>query len=370
MAGTASEGWFRDEPFREIADAAPVSLWRIDASFKHDWVNKHWLDFTGGRLEEEVAFAWVDKVHPDDRERVLEEFDRAFDAREPTAVEFRLQGKDGRYRWFHDSGTPYYRDGEFAGFVGSCLDVTERKQAERHLEILRAKLIERSGAEAAGMLAASIAHGVSQPLLAIGAHAGDLERLIAGRQDLPADFAAAVAAIRSAVDRGQEIAGNCRDVLANGTAERRREDVAAVLRSTEDLIRAHPAAGAALVWEMEPDLQACLSAAQIRQVLLALAVNGLQAMEGMVDPVLAISAARWGRTAVVSVADRGPGVAPAAREHLFKASVSAKSGGMGLGLYLSRLIVAAHHGRIWFEDNADGGAAFRFTLPLVVLEQS
>ena len=130
MASTAPGDFFECERFREIADAAPVGLWRINASFEQDWVNKHWLDFTGGRLEEEVGFAWVQKVHPEDREHVIEEFDRAFNAREATVVEFRLQGRDGRYRWFLDRGVPFFRDGEFSGFVGSCFDISERKEAE------------------------------------------------------------------------------------------------------------------------------------------------------------------------------------------------------------------------------------------------
>lgn len=127
MADPSGEEELARERFREVADAAPVALWRIDATFQHDWVNKHWLDFTGGQLEDEVAFGWIEKVHPDDRERVLEEFDRAFDEREAASVEFRLRGTDGQYRWFLDTGVPFYRDGRFAGFVGSCIDITERK---------------------------------------------------------------------------------------------------------------------------------------------------------------------------------------------------------------------------------------------------
>jgi signal transduction histidine kinase len=89
----------------------------------------------------------------------------------------------------------------------------------------------------------------------------------------------------------------------------------------------------------------------------------------MSDPVLAISAARWGNAAVVSVADRGLGIAEALREQVFEPSRSGKTGGMGLGLYLSRLIVAAHGGRIWAEGNPGGGSIFRFTIPLILREE-
>ena len=370
MTSIARDDFFESERFREIADAAPVGLWRINASFEQDWVNKHWLDFTGGRLEEEVGFAWLDKVHPEDRERVVEEFDRAFDAREETVVEFRLQGKDGRYRWFLDRGAPYYRDGEFSGFVGSCFDITERKQAEAHLEMLQAELIDRSGEAAAGILGSVVVHEVSQPLLAIGAYAEGLERLIASRTELPAEFAEAAASIRLAAARARNIVTGCKELIANGTSKRSPEKLSDVLRSMEPLIRMHSAsAGATLTWDLATELEASVSATQVQQVLLNLAANGLQAMQDMSNPVLAISAARWGNAAVVSVADRGLGIAEALREQVFEPSRSGKTGGMGLGLYLSRLIVAAHGGRIWAEGNPGGGSIFRFTIPLILREE-
>jgi PAS domain S-box-containing protein len=370
VATSAPDDLLENERFREIADAAPVGLWRINASFEQDWVNKHWLDFTGGRLEEEVGFAWVARVHPEDREQVVEAFDRAFDARQATVVEYRLQGRDGRYRWFMDRGAPFFRNGEFSGFVGSCFDITERKEAEAHLGTLQAELIERSGTEVATILGSAVVHEVSQPLLAIGAYADGLKRLIANRTELPAEFAEAAASIRLAADHARDIVRNCRDLVAGGTIERSPETFCDVLRSTEPLILMQPAAaGATLTWDLATRLDVRISATQVQQVLLNLAANGLQAMDGMSDPVLTISAARWGNSAVVSVADRGVGIAEAMREAVFEPSVSRKADGMGLGLYLSRLIVAAHGGRIWAEGNPGGGSIFRFTIPLIYPEE-
>jgi two-component system sensor kinase FixL len=370
VATSAPDDLLDSERFREIADAAPVGLWRINASFDQDWVNKHWLDFTGGRLEEEVGFAWVARVHPEDRERVLEEFDRAFDARQATVVEYRLQGIDGRYRWFLDRGAPFFRNGEFSGFVGSCFDITERKEAEAHLQMLQAELIDRSGAEAATILGSAVVHEVSQPLLAIGVYADGLERLITSRAELPPEFAEAAASIRLAADRARDIVKSCKEVVTSGPAERRPEKLSEVLRSMEPLILIQPAAaGAALTWNLAIELEARISATQVQQVLLNLAANGLHSMKGMSDPVLAISAARWGNAAVVSVADRGLGIPEALREQVFEPSMSGKSDGMGLGLYLSRLIVAAHGGRIWAEGNPGGGSIFRFTIPLSLDEE-
>jgi PAS domain S-box-containing protein len=136
------------ETFQEVADQAPVILWRINADFSCDWVNKAWLDYTGGTLEEETGFAWLDRLHPADLERTAERFDLAFSARKPAAVEFRLRRHDGVYRWFLDSGVPFYRGAVFAGFVGSCVDITDRHLAESRVEALRlglSEVLRRSG---------------------------------------------------------------------------------------------------------------------------------------------------------------------------------------------------------------------------------
>jgi PAS domain S-box-containing protein len=365
VAKPVTDDLFSSETFREIADAMPTGLWRISATFEQDWVNKHWLDFTGGSLEEEVSFAWIAKIHPDDRQRVVEEFDRAFKARQATQVEFRLRGRDGSYRWFLDSGAPFYRDGEFAGFVGACTDITERKRSEAHKELLQAELIERSGAEATSILGSMVVHEVSQPLTAITSYADALRILLAGRPELPPEFAEAAASIGRAADRARQIVRNCKTIVANGKGERRREDLSTALRAVEPLIRLHPAAaGARLDWNLAADLFAQISMTQIQQVLLNLATNGLQAMQNTPGRALTISAANWGDAAIISVADRGPGVPEATREQIFEAFESGKADGMGLGLYLSRLIITGHGGRIWVEDNPEGGAIFRFKIPL------
>ena len=140
MANISPRG---SERFQEVADHAPVMLWRITADFRCDWVNRAWLDFTGERLEDQVGFAWLDRLHPDDAERTAEQFDLAFSARAAIEVEFRLRRHDGVYRWFLDSGVPIFRDGTFAGFVGSCVDVTRRRLLEQRLADSEALLSKR-----------------------------------------------------------------------------------------------------------------------------------------------------------------------------------------------------------------------------------
>jgi PAS domain S-box-containing protein len=117
------------ETFRELADNAPVLLWRSRPDKARDYFNKPWLDFTGRTLAEESGFGWAEGVHGDDRERCLATYSGAFDERRSFTTEYRLRRHDGVHRWVLDSGRPYFRDGAFGGYVGSCVDVTDRRRA-------------------------------------------------------------------------------------------------------------------------------------------------------------------------------------------------------------------------------------------------
>jgi PAS domain S-box-containing protein len=124
-----------EERFRSLADNAPVLIWMSGLRNEAIYFNKPWLDFTGRRLEDELGFGWTESIHPDDRQGCVETCDGAFARREPLAMHFRLRRHDGEYRWILDNGVPYFgADGEFNGYVGSCVDITPRKLAEEELE--------------------------------------------------------------------------------------------------------------------------------------------------------------------------------------------------------------------------------------------
>ena len=113
----------------------PNPIWRIGKDGKCDYVNRAWLDFTGRTLEQELNDGWVVGLHPEDREHYFSTFDSAFNRREPVSLEYRLRNKDGSYHWLFDHGAPFTDlDGEFAGYLGSCYDIEERKQYQSQLE--------------------------------------------------------------------------------------------------------------------------------------------------------------------------------------------------------------------------------------------
>ncbi len=121
-----SEGRFRD-----VADAAPVLIWMSDASMGRTWFNRPWLEFTGRAMEDASADGWVEGVHPDDRSRYRESFERAFAAREALRIDYRLCRSGGDYRIIEESAVPRFADdGTFLGYIGAGIDVTESRGAE------------------------------------------------------------------------------------------------------------------------------------------------------------------------------------------------------------------------------------------------
>jgi len=126
-----------EERFRTVADAAPVMIWMSGTDKLCTFFSKGWLDFTGRSLEQELGNGWAEGVHREDFARCLDIYGNSFDARQPFTMEYRLRRSDGEYRWVLDIGTPRFApDGAFLGYIGSCIDITERKRAEEKFRIV------------------------------------------------------------------------------------------------------------------------------------------------------------------------------------------------------------------------------------------
>jgi PAS domain S-box-containing protein len=131
-----------EERFRLVANAAPVMIWMSGVDKLCTYFNRGWLEFTGRPIEKELGNGWAGGIHHEDRERCLATYAKAFDQREPFGMEYRLRRHDGEYRWILDHGVPRFNDGSFAGYIGTCVDITERKSAEQALSTMSQRLIE------------------------------------------------------------------------------------------------------------------------------------------------------------------------------------------------------------------------------------
>jgi PAS domain S-box-containing protein len=137
-----------EQRFRTLADTAPVLVWMAGPDGGREFFNKPWMDFTGRAAADEAGPGWASGVHPDDRRRCTAVYGASIAARRPFRMEYRLRRADGEYRWILDTGVPrFLADGAFAGFVGSAIDITERRESEEQLRFL---------ADAGSILASSL----------------------------------------------------------------------------------------------------------------------------------------------------------------------------------------------------------------------
>jgi PAS domain S-box-containing protein len=127
--------------FRMMADCAPVLLWMAGKDALCDFFNEGWMQFTGRSMDEELGNGWAEGVHPEDFQRCMDQYMSSFVARRPFSMEYRLRRHDGQYRWIYDQGVPRFEpDGAFAGYIGSCVDVTDAREVR---EAFRAAVMER-----------------------------------------------------------------------------------------------------------------------------------------------------------------------------------------------------------------------------------
>jgi PAS domain S-box-containing protein len=357
--------------FQEMADTAPVLIWMTGTDGLCNYFNKPWLDFTGRSMEQEVGTGWLEGVYPDDVQGCFDGFLPAFNARKPFRIEYRLRRADGEYRWLIESGIPRYTgSGEFAGYIGSNIDITDLKRAQEERERLRqleADLAHANRVSSMGELTASLAHELSQPIAAAIIDATNCLRLLSREQ--PACGEAREAASRVVEDgmRADEIVRGVRQLFKKDTPQRESLDLNEVIRETILLLHSEATQhGVRLCTEFTEDLPQVMGyRVQLQQMLVNLMKNGIDAMEdveGMRELTIQSQRDEKGEV-LISVSDTGVGLPPQKAEKIFDAFFTTKPSGTGIGLRISRTIVESHGGRLWAAENSPRGAIFYFSLP-------
>ncbi len=130
--------------YKILIEQAPNMIWRSGIDKLCNFFNEKWLQFRGRKMEEELGNGWAEGVHPDDFQFCLDTYIQSFDKRQPFEMKYRLKRHDGEYRWILDCGTPFFgENGEFMGYIGSCVDIDDAVKAEQLLEKKRLEEIER-----------------------------------------------------------------------------------------------------------------------------------------------------------------------------------------------------------------------------------
>jgi PAS domain S-box-containing protein len=483
--------------FQIVADAAPVLIWMSGVDKLCTFFNKPWLDFTGRSMEQELGDGWAEGVHRDDLQKCLAVYNQAFDARQPFVMQYRLRRDDGEYRWISDQGVPRYDpQGRFAGYIGSCVDVTElvkkdqalreseermrvaaeavnlgiwewdltkdeiwatnarralvgwpasgkiawndfmnrlhpddrdrvrqtvdnaicsgedfdseyrlilpdgivrwmstrgsvhfndagkparllgismditgRKQAELDAQRDRAELSHLSRVALMGEMSASIAHELNQPLAGILSNAAAGQRFIdrgdVNLREIREMFGDIIADSR----RASGVVRGIRGMVKKEQVERRSVDLNEVVM---DALRMASPDAVLRSCQLETSLEANLPAidgdpVQLQQVLLNLVINAFDAMRDRPPSGRKVSIATKSNgdgTVRASVRDHGVGISEEMRDRVFDPFFSTKTEGLGMGLAIVRSIVEAHGGTITAANVNDGGARFEFILPV------
>ena len=273
--------------FRIVADSAPVLIWMSGVDRLCTFFNKPWLDFTGRTAEQEMGNGWAQGVHRDDLEGCLKNYVEAFDARRPFVLQYRLRRHDGEYRWISDNGVPRYdTQGGFAGYIGSCVDITDQLRAEAETQRLRQELAHISRVATMGEMTATIAHELSQPLTAIMTNAQAGLRFI-GSPDRSRDEVSEIFNdIVVADQRARQVIQNMRALFQRAEAPRQPlrlnaliNDVATVV-GTDALLKS-----VSVTLDLAPQLPLVSGdRVQLQQVVLNLVANAFDAVSDADQP--------------------------------------------------------------------------------------
>lgn len=388
----------------KLLEIIPSLIWRSGSDARCNYFNQTWLAFTGRQLEQELGDGWVDGVHPDDLERCVATYMEAFQTQRQFVMEYRLRFNDGSYHWINDHGRPYHDlNGIFAGYIGSCYDINDQKNAESELKgihsyleqqiidrtsdlsrsntLLRQEMTERKQLEqqllsakrleAIGQIAGGVAHEVRNPLNAILTITEALFR----EQEVGSnpEFEPYILHIRTQVNRlvhlmndlldlGRTIPATnlqpmslydiCRETLTQWESTGMSNNKKGLLTSDTDDI----------------SIQVLADGPKLQQVFFNLLENAGHHTPGGSSISIQLTHNGHDRPedmAVVQVIDRGTGIAEDKLSHVFEPFYTDRKGGTGLGLALVKHFIENMNGTVSIWNNSPPpGCTVEVRIPL------
>jgi PAS domain S-box-containing protein len=346
--------------------------WALDVAtgqFIHSSEEHHRLFGFDPREGIPVWKDWARRVHREDREGTWDRIRRGISERTDFELDYRTVNPDGSIKYVHALGHPVFNAaGDLVEFVGTSIDVTQRRRAEEARLDAQNQLAHVHRVTAMGQLAASIAHEVNQPIAATVTNAQAALRWLDRRPADLQEVRQALARIAKDGHRAAEVIDEIRALIKKAPPRKDRLEINGAIHEVIALTRGEAVKnGVSVQTELIDGLPLIEGdRVQLQQVILNLIINAFEAMSGISEGVreLLISTRKAEPDGVlVAVRDSGPGLAPATLERLFESFYTTKPGGLGLGLSICRSIIEAHGGRLWACANVPCGAIFQFTVP-------
>lgn len=339
-------------------------IWRAGLDAKCDYFNETWLAFTGRTLEQERGDGWAEGVHPDDLEACVSHYLGHFERRQAFEMEYRLRRHDGVYRWIFDRGAPFTDDaGAFAGFIGSCVDVDDRRRAQQaEQEHDREQLALARDFEK--WILAIVSHDIRNPLNSIQMAA----RVLGASAEPSGPIARSAAVVLRGVDRIQHIVGDLLDLSRerDGTGipiDPRPLDLCVLCRQIIDELQS-VARGRDITFDCHGDCNGAWDEHRILQAISNLTSNAVQ--HGVPDSPVRVRLVADDSRVAVEVHNTGaiPGELLPRLFEPFRSGrhVGKRGDGLGLGLFIANAIARAHGGGVEV-DASNETTLFRLVLP-------
>jgi PAS domain S-box-containing protein len=383
LAGVAVEARRRAEGaltesegrFRLMADSAPVLIWIADTENRCVWFNQRWVEFIGRSMNKDLGAGWLENVHPDDRERVKAEDAAAFATRASYFLDYRLRRHDGEYRWVLEQGVPLKSDGQFAGYIGTCVDITDRKKLEESRQtVLEQEQAARLEAERASRIKdeflATLSHELRTPLNAILGWSQIIRPGISSTDEVAEGLAIIQRNARMQTQIISDLLDMSRIISGKIRLEPQQIDLRTVIDASIESV--HPSAdvkdiaiektiGSVPMIHGDP--------ARLQQAVWNLLTNAIKftPRSGRVK----VSLQQVDSQAQITVSDNGQGIGNDFLPHIFQrfrqadASTTRSHGGLGIGLSIVKSLVELHGGTVSVVSDGKGkGSAFTITLPI------
>ena len=355
--------------FRAVAERAPAMIWSCDHGLNRDYFNKTWLTFTGRQFEQELGTGWQEGLPAADLFRWQDIVTAAAAQHDPYSVEYRLRRADGVYRWVVETGSPRLSaDGSFAGYLGSCIDITARKENEEELEAhvrLRTRELQAANQELESF-SYSVSHDLRGPVRAIQGFAEiaiedlDANNVEAAKERIDRVIKASER-MNKLIDAFISMARISRAELKIAPVDLSKiaEDILSFLRSTD------PARTVEV--KIAPGLTALGDERLLRIALENLLRNAWKFTSKKERAQIEFGATQREGETVFFVRDTGAGFDSGLAHKLFHAFERLHPGsefeGLGVGLSTVYRVVEKHNGRVWAESVQGEGATFYFTVP-------